>query len=340
MAALFEQGFFVRVPAWHGLGVVLDDYPGREQAMELAGHNWDVVETKVRVEYPNEILAAMGQEIVSSAGVLKHADGWKAHLRSDNGTLLHVSQDSYERIPNSVPYDFAELLCEQGFQYETGVTLDGGRLNALPLLLNEPVVITGDDSEAIPYLGLAWSHDGSCALRGNYTTVRRVCANTVAMSESEGRRNGSFFSIKHTKNWAIKVDEAKAALKGLREAKDVYVEAMEDLATIQVTPEQRDLFVSTIIGDKDEVLATSAATSTRVKNNLERERTKILRLFMGDTIPEAHKLTGYGLHLAGVEYFDHLRNYRSQDSYVKRQLLQHNPAKANLAKTIKEVAVA
>lgn len=51
-------------------------------------------------------------------------------------------------------------------------------------------------------------------------------------------------------------------------------------------------------------------------------------------------VTGYGLHLAGVEYFDHLRGYRSQDSYVKRTLLADNPAKANLIKTIHEVVVA
>ena len=48
MPALFDQGFFVREPAWHGLGVVLQDYPGREEAMRLAGHDWDVLESEVR----------------------------------------------------------------------------------------------------------------------------------------------------------------------------------------------------------------------------------------------------------------------------------------------------
>jgi hypothetical protein len=37
MGYLPEQSFFVREPAWHGLGVVLADYPGREEAMKLAG---------------------------------------------------------------------------------------------------------------------------------------------------------------------------------------------------------------------------------------------------------------------------------------------------------------
>ena len=37
MPAYFEQGFSVREPMWHGLGTILDEYPGREQAMRAAG---------------------------------------------------------------------------------------------------------------------------------------------------------------------------------------------------------------------------------------------------------------------------------------------------------------
>ena len=203
MPAEFTQGFFVRVPAWHGLGIVLDEYPGREEAMRLAGHNWDVVESPLfdRSDY----------------GFVE-VKGWKQHKRSDNGYRLHVSQDSYERIPNSVPYDFAEILLDQGFKYETGITLKGGALNALTLLLDEPFTVPGDDSEILPYLGLSWAHDGSASFSGNPTTIRRVCANTVAASEAEGTRNANSFSIRHTKNWRDKIDEAKKAMQGVREA--------------------------------------------------------------------------------------------------------------------------
>ncbi len=329
MPAYFEQGFFVRVPAWHGLGIVLDDYPGRDEAMKLAGHDWDIIESSVRFELETP-----------QGRVLRKAEGFKAHRRSDTDALLHVSKESFERIPNSVPYDFAEILLDLGFKYETGITLKGGALNALTLLLDEPVTVNGDNSSTLPYLGLAWAHDGSAALTGNPTSIRRVCANTVTASEAEGAKLGVSFSIRHTKNWRDRVEDAKRMMKGTRENIDVYVELMNELGELHVTPEQRDLFVSAIIGDRDGLLSSNAATSQRVKNNIERERGKILSLFMGQTIPEAHALTGYGLHLAGVEYFDHLRGFKSQDSYVKRTLLTHNPAKANLTKTIREVIAA
>lgn len=330
MPAYFNQGFFVREPAWHGMGVVLDDYPDRETAMKLAGHDFDIVESPVRFETVNE----------DGLGVLRKAEGWKAHRRSDTGQLIHISQDTFEGIPNSVAYDVAELLFDQGFRYETGITLKDGAQCAITLRLDEPITIGGDDSVVLPFGCLSWAHDGSGSLKVRSGTIRQVCANTVSASEAEGRKLGVDFTFRHTKNVMERIADAKDAVKGVRAGLDVYRQLAEELATIQVTPTQRDLFVSTIIGDRDGVVSKSSTVSERVKANIEGERVKVLSLFMGRTIPEAHTLTGYGLWLAGGEYFDHLRAYRSKDSYVRRTLLSDNPAKASLAKTIRELAVA
>lgn len=329
MPALFDQGFFVRVPAWHGLGVVLDDYPGREEAMRLAGHDWDVIESPVRFELENE-----------DGRYLRVAEGFKAHRRSDTDALLHISRDTYERIPNSVAYDVAEILFDQGFQYETGITVDGGKTCAITLKLDEPITITGDDSVVLPFGCLSWAHDGSASLKVRSGTIRQVCANTIAASEAEGSKLGTDFTFRHTKNVMERIEDAKQAIRGVRAALDIYRELAEELGAMPVTPAQRDWFVSTIVGDRDGKVSRGINVTDRVRNNVEGERTKVLSLFMGDTIPEAHRLTGYGLFLAGGEYFDHLRAYRSKDSYVKRTLLTNNPAKASLRKTIEEALVA
>jgi len=341
MPALFDQGFFVREPAWHGQGVVLADYPSKEEAMRLAGHDFDVVTAPFRVELSNDLLADAGQEINSDGnGKLRGVEGWTVHMRSDTLAPLHVARDSFERIPNSTAYDVAEILFDQGFQYETGITLDGGRTCAITLKLDEPITITGDDSVVLPFGCLSWAHDGSASLRVRSGTIRQVCANTVAASEAEGKKFGTDFTFRHTKNVKDRIDDAKEAVRGVRKALDVYAKMAEELAAIPVTPGQRDLFVSTIIGDKDGVVSYSASVSDQVKANIETERAKVNALFFGPTIPEAHKLTGYGLHCAGVEYFDHLRRYRSKESYVRRTLLTNNPAKAELANTIRDLVAA
>ena len=331
MGLIPEQSFTVRKAAWHGEGMVLQDYPGREEAMRLAGHDFTVQERKV----------AIARRDANGTLQWVESEDYVEHFHGVTGKTLQIVNKSFERIQNAVAYDVAELILDQGFMYETGGTMDGGKQNYLTLLLPEPFYITGDVSATIPYLGMSWNHDGTGSLKTRGTSVRQVCQNTVAASEAEGKRLGTDFTFRHTKNVHSRIEEAKKAIRGLRDGYKAYQEAMEDLATIQVTPEQRDRCVSNIIGDRKagDVQEKDALTA-RAANNLERERTKVLSLFMGQTIPSAHVLTGYGLHLAGVEYFDHLRSYRSRNSYVKRTLLADNPAKANLARTIREVVAA
>jgi phage/plasmid-like protein (TIGR03299 family) len=343
MGLIPETAFTVRKPAWwDNTGQFdLDYYPGREEAMRLAGHDWDIVEVEDWLKIPNEVLANAGQEVnLNNGGVFRKAHGFKAHLRSDTLGLLHVSRDSFTRIPNSLAYDVAEwVLDNTGFQYQCGISMDDGKQNALTLVLDEPIQVPGDRALIFPLVALSWCHDGTGALKLRSTSIRNECQNTVSASEAEAKAAGTDFTFRHTKNVKERIEEAREAIQGVGPAFDVFEEKMNELAAIEVTPEQRDLFVSAIVGDRDGKVSMSPIASDRVKNHVETERAKVNSLFFGSTIPEAHQLTGYGLHLAGVEYYDHLRAYRSKDSYVRRTLLNDNPAKANLAATIREVAL-
>jgi phage/plasmid-like protein (TIGR03299 family) len=342
MGLIPETAFTVRKPAWwDNKGQFdLDDYPGREEAMRLAGHDWDVIEVPVFSAFTLDQCAAMGLEPNKPNGLLRKESDVN-HVRSDNGVTLAIHSESYERIPNSVAYDVAEAVLEgTGWKYQCGISMDEGRQNALTLVLDEPIQVPGDRALIFPLVALSWAHDGSGSLKLRSTSIRNECQNTVSASEAEAKDAGTDFTFRHTKNVMERIEEAKAAIRGLGPAYDVFREKMLELATIRVTPEQRDLYVSTIIGDRDGIISKSESASKIVKANIERERTKVLSLFMGSTIPEEHVLTGYGLFQAGVEYFDHLRAFRSKDSYVKRTLLTDNPAKANLAKTIREVVAA
>lgn len=342
MGLIPDTAFTVRKPAWWDeTGQFdLDYYPGREEAMRLAGHAWDVVEVPVFSGFDLAQCEAMGLEPNRPNGLLRKESDVN-HVRSDNGVTLAIHAASYERIPNSVAYDVAEAVLEgTGWKYQCGISMDEGRQNALTLVLDEPIQVPGDRALIFPLVALSWAHDGSGSLKLRSTSIRNECQNTISASEAEAAKAGTDFTFRHTKNVMERIEEAKAAIRGLGPAYDVFREKLLELASIRVTPEQRDLFVSTIIGDRDGVLSKNASTSARVKTNIETERVKVLNLFMGSTIPEEHLLTGYGLFQAGVEYFDHLRAFRSKDSYVKRTLLTDNPAKANLAKTIREVVAA
>jgi len=364
MPAYFTQGFMVNTPAWHGLGEVLDYYPGRTEAMRLAGHDYRVVAflngdvlTALTAEEFDALKGDRTAEIVRVNGAW-HRFGQNTdkkglrveQIREDgsvgplHGNSLEVANTSYAEIQNSVPYDFAELLLEQGFQYETGITMKEGALCALTLVLDEPIQITGDDSISLPYLGLSWSHDGSGSFRGRSTTVRQVCANTVAASEAEGKKLGTDFSIRHTKNWHARIEDAKKALSGVRADVEVYRNAMEVFAAMPVTKADRELFTKALVLDQTVASVSrfkadvaKGTYSARVQNNVEKAEKAALALFDTVTIPEDHKFTGFGLYQAGVEYLDHVRKAQSADSRVGRSLLRDEPAKARLPKLINEI---
>ena len=351
MGLIPEQSFTVRKPAWHGQGVVLQDYPGIEEAIKLAGHDWDVIELPafagIPLDHPSlnpewEIAPPAGFKRMPN-GYLRREEETVFHVRSDNLFTLAANADSFERIPNRLAWEVCELLFDQGFLPESAGSMDGGRLCYVTLLLNEPIVIAGHEGTlALPFGSASWAHDGSGSFRVRSGTIVQVCQNTVTASEAEGEKLGTDFTFRHTKNVRDRIEDAKQVVKGLRAGVAAYTEVMEELVALEVTPGQRDLFVSTIIGDQDGKSGVPVSmrpdTTVRVKNNIAAERAKIDALFMGPTVPEELRLTGYGLFQAGVEYFDHLRRFRSQESYVKRTLISHNPAKANLTKTIRQIA--
>lgn len=215
---------------------------------------------------------------------------------------------------------------------------------ALTFKLNEPIQISGDTSLTLPYFVVSWHHDGAGALTGRSTSIRAECWNTLSAGEAEARRNGTGFSIRHTENWKDRVAYAKKALKGVREDIDTYQKVMEEFATIPVTRFDRDLFVQALVLDQSvksvarfKADSAKGAYSARVQGNVERAVAKVNGLFRGSTIPEDHKLTAYGLHLAGVEYLDHVRKAQSDATRVGRSLLRDEPAKARLTPLIRDI---
>lgn len=325
MPAYYDMGFAVRQASWHSQEILLADFPTREEGMRLAGHDFDLVELNV---------GTISEDILGFEQTQK-LSGWKAIARSDTGKVLHVTRDSYTIIQNSVGWDIVDALGGEGAKYETGMTLKDGAVCLVCVWLDEPVTITGDDSQTLPYGIVRWTHDGSGSLVCRSTSVRVVCANTDEASAFQARKLGTEYSFRHTKNALERIEDAKLAIRGIRQAHEEYVELAEELARTPISIAQRDLFVNQFLPMPPEALI-----SDRVVRNVEEARTAVRSLFNGPTIPEAHKLTAYGLRLAGVEYLDHLRGYRNQDTYVGRQLLRTEPAKAKLAKLIEEVVAA
>jgi phage/plasmid-like protein (TIGR03299 family) len=348
MSAYFEAGFSVREPMWHGLGKVLEEYPGREQAEVDAGHDFVVVEKKiVMLGEPIGIDADLPDSYASLGSDYFEADavgGWKSLVyqatREDDpldGNLLHVARADWTVIQNSTGWDIAEAMIsdEKTAKFETGITLKGGAICSILFWLDEPVTIPGDNSPILPFGNVSWAHDGSGSMRARATSIRTVCWNTQSAAEAQGKAYGTEYVFRHTKNVMERIEEAKLAMRGIRGEHEEFVEIARELAKIPVTKKQRSLFVSGLIPMPEEALI-----SDRVKANVEEARSRVHELFEGETIPEEHRLTGWGLFNAGTEYLDHVRGWRNPETRYGRSILRPEPAKAKLGTLIREVVKA
>lgn len=333
MPAEFVSGFFVNQPAWHGLGTVLSYYPGKEEGMRLAGHDWTAEERPVYTAHPlPDPIPGQGPLY----GLPERVEGFKAIVRSDTQGLLNVAPDSYTIVQNGQCWDILELLVNQpGVKYETaGVLAEGRQLWALAKL-DEPMTIPGDDSETVPYFVVSWSHDGSGAVRAMGTSVRVVCSNTHQAAMYEASRRGTEFVFRHTKNVSARIDEARAAISGIRQETLEFVELARELATLPVSERGLRAFVTEFVPAPPE-----GTTSERVRNNIEEARSAVLEILNGanGTITADMRGTAYGLLEAGVEYLDHARRARNAETKFRRSMLQPEPLKRALVPLVRRIA--
>jgi phage/plasmid-like protein (TIGR03299 family) len=335
MGHLWKEGFVVREAAWHGLAEVLPDYPGLEEGMKLAGHDHQIVERRLFVAPGPE------QQMVPLVG-------WKALAREDSGDVVSVMESSYTVIQNRVPWELLDSLFAQGARWDTAGILKGrydenskevkGSVYWCMALLDEPETVKGDNSPILPYIAATWSHDGSQAVRFRAMATRIVCANThhAAMYGAEGRDLD--VSIRHIGDPTVRIEKAREALQIARKQHAAFLVAANELAGMPVSDEGIEAFVETVVPMP--LAAAGMVLTDRVVNNVRKARGELRAIFDSPTIAPGIRNTAYGLFEAGVEYFDHIRPYRTAESYFTRNVMRPSNQKLALDRTVRELAKA
>jgi phage/plasmid-like protein (TIGR03299 family) len=331
MAHLFDSGFSVREPSWHGLATVLDSYPrGWADARTAAGLDW---------EAESRPLPVLNWDEHGSPEILRTPTGspvidpdWKAIVRSDTNARLAITRDSYEVISMKDFGGIFEAVLEQtNVKFETAGSLDAGRAVWALAYLDEPIRIGEDPSATVPYLLLLSRHDGTAAAKLIPTSIRVICQNTAKAAEWEGKQHGAVYAFRHTSGWRNRVNEARDAVTKSRSAMARYRAMAEELYGFTVTPAQFDWFV-------DQFLPLPATgVSEREREKVLAARDKLRVLSMEETNADvAH--TAYGLVQIGTEYLDHVRPWRSSASHFSRTMVTVDKHKHRLVGLAREAA--
>lgn len=190
MPANVETMFYTRVAPWHGLGVHVENAVSSEEALELSGLNWNVIQRSIMTDDFSPI------------------PGYKANVRDTDDKVLGVVTDRYKVVQNSEAFAFTDALLGEGVKYETAGSLQDGRKIWLLAKLPEKYIIEGEQIE--PYLVFSSSHDGSGAIKVAMTPIRVVCQNTLNLALASAKR---IWSTVHVGDLSAKMDEAYSTLQ-------------------------------------------------------------------------------------------------------------------------------
>ncbi len=201
--------FSVIETPWHREGFVVDTPPSMDEAMKLAGCDFDVVCRPVFV--PGDPTA----EAMRVEDFHKSPTG-QAVVRLDRqgpASILAMVGDHYQPLQYRDAFGVLEPLLDKGVAtLETGGTLRGGR-DAWMLArfdVKDPVVQEVFAGELIPFGLVTSNHSGDASVILMETPVRVVCANTLGMALA---RQGNAVKVAHRgENAKVRVVEAAEQL--------------------------------------------------------------------------------------------------------------------------------
>lgn len=303
MAHLVESMAYVGETPWHGLGNQLPKNQPLEVWAKKAGMDWRIESSDVSYMATNH----RGQSIIMPY------DNNKVLYRSDTLEPLSVVSQRYQEVQPEEILEFYRDLTEQAdFELETAGVLKGGRkLWALARTGQSATLRGGDVSHG--YLLLATACDGTLATTAQFTNIRVVCNNTLAISLADG--SGGVVKVPHST--AFDGEKVKRQLGVSVSQWDEFNYEMKQLTNRRVTQAEAANYFNRVFNDTDDgiILFNTAKQQKEAVPNA-RAMNQVMSMFNGQgrgADLASAKDTAYGLLSAITEYVDHERRAMSQD---------------------------
>lgn len=337
----FDAGFCVHTPSWHEKEDLLTVFPTDLDEALTAGFprrdgkpgHWEPIALPV---YDHEI--GFDPESGEPLDRYVEVEGWFQIKRDDDPTVrLSIPKDSYTIIHNRTIGEIVQALAGEGAEFDTMFSVKDGAQIGCTMLLDEPLLLAGDDSPSVPFLSINSSHDGSSACRAGYGVVRQVCANTIMLTNlawDQGELPS--YTFKHSAGVKDRIVEAKSALTTARQAFERFRELSEELASMPCSEEQLEDFLAGFVPEPE----AATVVTKRQRSNIDEARNIVRGIVDGPTIADAHRDTALALVNGAVEYLDHYRKSRSTDTLVRRTLMGSADFKQQAIDLAREVCLA
>lgn len=292
MAHLIEQMAYIGQTPWHGLGNQLTTHQPIEVWAQQAGMDWNILETPVRYitgekEYLGEIKSYPERTVL---------------YRSDTHTPLSVVGHRYKVVqPREILEFYRDLTELSGFELETAGVLKGGKKIWALARTGQTTTLKGNDVTN-GYVLLATACDGSMATTAQFTSIRVVCNNTLAIA-----LNGATGAVKVPHNTRFDAQAVKQQLGISVSTWDEFMYSMKTLSERKVNSRGAESYFQRLF--------SSESKDGKINVN-DKAMAQVQALFDGKgrgSDFSSTKNTAYGLLNAVTEYVDHESRARNTD---------------------------
>lgn len=324
MAHQIEQIAYVGETPWHGLGNQLSPHQPIEVWAEQAGMDWRIESSDVSYMAQNE----RGQSIIMPY------EEQRVLYRSDTHAPLSVVSQRYQEVqPKQILEFYRDLTEQSGFELETAGVLKGGKKFWALAKTGQTSALKGKDVSN-GYILLATACDGTLATTAQFTSIRVVCNNTLAIALKGQNSSAGVVKVPHSTKFDA--EKIKQQLGISVRAWEDHMYEMKQLSQRKVTQTEAAAYFDAVFNNtslsvpeqEDGIIqfyrnvamqAQSNNPATKADNKTEpngRAMSKVMTMFNGQgrgAELSSVKDTAYGLLCSITEFTDHERRAMSQD---------------------------
>lgn len=306
MTHLVESMAYVGDKPWHGIGRELSPKQPIDVWAVEAGMNWRIESADVSYTAKNR----------ANQNVIMPFCDQKVLYRSDTLEPLSVVSQRYQEVqPRDILEFYRDLTQKADFELETAGVLKGGRKLWALARTGQSATLKGKDVSH-GYILLATACDGTLATTAQFTSIRVVCNNTLAISLADGR--GSMVKVPHST--IFDANKVKAQLGLSISSWQEHSYQMKQLSQRRVTQAEATNFLNRVFNDANEdIILFPTAKNIKSMNNAipnAKAMNQIMTMFNGQgrgAELDSAKDTAYGLLCAITEFVDHERRAMSVD---------------------------
>ena len=316
MAHQIEQIAYVGETPWHGLGNQLSPNQPLEVWAQQAGMDWRIESSNVSYMAQNE----RGQSIIMPF------EEQRVLYRSDTHAPLSVVSQRYQEVqPKEILEFYRDLTEQSGFELETAGVLKGGKKFWALARTGQSTALKGKDVSN-GYILLATACDGTLATTAQFTSIRVVCNNTLAIALRGQSSSAGVVKVPHSTKFDA--EKVKQQLGISVRAWDEHMYEMKQLTQRKVSQQEAKAYFDAVFNNSTMSISDPEENIIQFYHNVAqqaqekkpepngRAMNKALGMFNGQgrgADLSSAKDTAYGLLCSITEFVDHERRAMSTD---------------------------